>query len=244
MVVQRRQPWEAFHPIAEMEFMPFRDAGRGRSDFNLSIQDCLWGFWKATHYGLCDLNEFSLEDYEYYEKVENGDWNWITPHFIAFASPVDTVWMKKGGPSQQAATCSSQPTQNGSQTHGRSQSHSRIGSQPFSSSMSSSSSSSTSSSLQKKLPTPFLNCLEYFSDNRVKTIVRLNNPLYDKNTFLERGFEHVELYFDDGTNPTDEIVRKFLEISDRNIEAGGVVAVHVSDRSQNTTSGCLPKSSH
>ncbi|KAG8923707.1 cell division control protein 14 [Tulasnella sp. 418] len=228
MIVQRRQPWEAFHPIAEMEFMPFRDAGRGRSDFNLSIQDCLWGFWKATHFGLCDLNEFSLEDYEYYEKVENGDWNWVTPHFIAFASPVDTVWMKNGGPHQ---------AQNGSElcqgqnnrplaTHNRSQSTSRAGSNgPLASSISSSS-SSTSSSLQKKLPTPFLNCLEYFNAKNVKLIIRLNNPLYDKNTFLERGMDHMELYFDDGTNPTDEIVRKFIDVSEQVIESGGVVAVH------------------
>ncbi|KAG8910546.1 cell division control protein 14, partial [Tulasnella sp. 408] len=209
-IVQRRQPWEAFHPIAEMEFMPFRDAGRGRSDFNLSIQDCLYGFWKATQFGLCDLNEFSLEDYEYYEKVENGDWNWITPHFIAFASPVDTVWMKNGGPNQQCNGSRAGSTQP--------QSQGRAGSQP--------STSSSSSSLQKKLPTPFLNCLEYFSERGIKVIVRLNNPLYDKNTFLERGLEHVELYFDDGTNPTDEIVRKFIDLSDRAIDAGGVVAVH------------------
>lgn len=191
--------------------MPFRDAGRGRSDFNLSIQDCLYGFWKATQFGLCDLNEFSLGDYEYYEKVENGDWNWITPHFIAFASPVDTVWMKNGGPNQQ------QP--NGSRAGStQPQSQGRAGSQP--------STSSSSSSLQKKLPTPFLNCLDYFSERGIKVIVRLNNSLYDKNTFLEKGFEHVELYFDDGTNPTDEIVRKFIDLSDRAIDAGGVVAVH------------------
>ncbi|KAG9014961.1 cell division control protein 14 [Tulasnella sp. JGI-2019a] len=215
-IVQRRQPWEAFHPIAEMEFMPFRDAGRGRSDFNLSIQDCLYGFWKATQYGLCDLNEFSLEDYEYYEKVENGDWNWITPHFIAFASPVDTVWMRNGGPS--AAT-------NGNSRAGSSQPQSR-GQTPGGTQSNGLSSSGSTSSLQKKLPTPFLNCLEYFNERGIKSVVRLNNPLYDKNTFIEKGFEHIELYFDDGTNPTDEIVRKFLDLSDKTIESGGVVAVH------------------
>ena len=95
MIVHRRAPWEAFHPIAELEFMPFRDAGRGPSDFSLNIQDCLWGLWKAMQHGLCDMNEFNVEDYEFYEKVENGDWNWLTPNFIAFASPVDTAWIKK-----------------------------------------------------------------------------------------------------------------------------------------------------
>jgi cell division cycle 14 len=37
----------------------------------------------------------------------------------------------------------------------------------------------------------------------------------------------MELYFDDGTNPTDEIVRTFIDVADRVIEGGGVVAVHV-----------------
>ena len=89
MIVQKKAPWEAFQPLAELEFRPFRDAGRGCADFNLSIQDCLWGMWKAMQNGLCDMNEFDVDDYEYYEKVENGDWNWITPTFIAFASPFE-----------------------------------------------------------------------------------------------------------------------------------------------------------
>lgn len=66
LIVLHRPPWEAFQPISELEFMSFRDgmswatlpvrdidlrsftAGRGKSDFNLSIHDCLWGFWKVT----------------------------------------------------------------------------------------------------------------------------------------------------------------------------------------------------
>lgn len=192
MIVRRQAPWEAFHPIAELEFMPFRDAGRGRSDFNLSIQDCLWGVWKAMQNGLCDMNEFSVEDYEYYEKVENGDWNWITPGFIAFASPVDPTWarriLKEDGT----------PFTNGTDT-----------------------------ALQRRLPTPFLNCLDYFEKRKVKLVVRLNNALYDKAVFTDRGIDHLDLYFDDGTNPTDEIVRKFIQVSDPIIEQKGVVAVHV-----------------
>ena len=61
----------------------------------MSIQDCLWGIYKAMQNGLCDMNEFDVEDYEFYEKVENGDWNWLTPNFIAFASPVDPYFIKK-----------------------------------------------------------------------------------------------------------------------------------------------------
>lgn len=199
MIVKRRAPWEAFQPIAELEIMPFRDAGRGQSDFHLSIQDCLWGVWKAMQYGLCDMNKFSVDDYEFYEKVENGDWNWITPSFIAFASPVETAYLKavkEGG-----MTCSS-PARGGTPN-------------------------TPGTALQRKLPTPFLNCLDYFERRGIKLVVRLNNMLYDKGHFTDRGIEHLELYFDDGTNPTDEIVRKFIDMADPIVESGGVVAVHV-----------------
>ncbi|CDO74084.1 hypothetical protein BN946_scf185043.g134 [Trametes cinnabarina] len=198
MIVQQRPPWEAFHPIAEIEFMPFRDAGRGRSDFNLSIQDCLWGIYKAMQNSLLDMNEFDVEDYEYYEKVENGDWNWLTPNFIAFASPVDPIWLKKekDKKEQENMVPPSSPNKMGNLA------------------------------LQRKLPTPFQNCLDYFERQNVKLVVRLNNPLYDAQLFRERGINHVGLYFDDGTNPTDEIVRKFIDMSDEVIESGGVVAVH------------------
>lgn len=179
-------PWEAFRPIAELEFMTFRDAGRGCSDFNLSVQDCLWGMWKAVQNGLCDMSSFSVEEYEFYEKVENGDWNWITPGFIAFASPSDPEFIKSKRDGVKSATA-----------------------------------------LHRRLPTPFQNCLKYFEERGVKLVVRLNNMLYDRATFLERNIDHVELFFEDGTNPTDEIVRSFIDMSDRVIGAGGVVAVHV-----------------
>lgn len=197
MIVQKKAPWEAFQPVAELEFMPFRDAGRGYSDFNLSIQDCLWGMWKAMQNGLCDMNEFSVDDYEYYEKVENGDWNWLTPSFIAFASPVEPIWVKRmqSGDKEDGTTTAS-PTRN-------------------------------DSALQRKLPAPFQNCLDYFEARGVKLVVRLNNMLYDKKHFQERGIRHEELYFDDGTNPTDEIVRKFINLADEVVEAGGAIAVHV-----------------
>ncbi|CAG7848256.1 Tyrosine-protein phosphatase CDC14 [Serendipita indica DSM 11827] len=185
MIVLRRPPWEAFQPIAEMEFMPFRDAGRAKPDFDLTIQDCLWGFWKALQNGLTDMNQFSVEEYEYYEKVENGDWNWITPGFIAFASPVETNWIKK---------------QNGERVN--------------------------NSALERRLPTAFSNCLEYFEKKGVQLVIRLNHPLYDKQHFIDHGMEHLELYFDDGTNPSDDIVRKFIQVSDPIISNGGVVAIH------------------
>ena len=34
------------------------------------------------------------------------------------------------------------------------------------------------------------------------------------------------VYFDDGTNPTMEMCREFIDLADRTIREGGVVAVH------------------
>ena len=202
LIVQQRAPWDAFQPLAELEFQPFRDAGRGRADFNLSIQDCLWGMYKAIQNGLCDLSEFDVGEYEHYEKVENGDWNWITPGFIAFASPIDHSWIK----AQKEARIANDGRTDQSPTRA---------------------SPKKETALQRKLPTPFMNCLEYFEERNVKLVIRLNNELYDRNTFLERGIDHLEMYFDDGTNPTDEITRRFIEVADGVISSGGVVAVHV-----------------
>ena len=156
--------------------------------------------------GLCDMNDFSVEDYEFYEKVENGDWNWLTPHFIAFASPVDANWLKREKEAKE---------------NGKTSGTSTFTSRPVSSA------NSGNLALQRKLPQPFLNCLDYFEKRNVKIVIRLNTELYDRNTFLDRGIDHMELYFDDGTNPTDEIVKTFIDVADRVIEGGGVVAVHV-----------------
>lgn len=49
---------------------------------------------------------------------------------------------------------------------------------------------------------------------------------YDKRHFTDVGMEHVEMYFDDGTCPTDEIVRDFIDRAVEQIERGKKVAVH------------------
>jgi cell division cycle 14 len=47
---------------------------------------------KAREVGFIDWNsgnsQFSIEEYEHYEQVENGDLNWIVPNkFVAFSGP-------------------------------------------------------------------------------------------------------------------------------------------------------------
>ncbi|KAF2817712.1 tyrosine-protein phosphatase CDC14 [Mytilinidion resinicola] len=89
VLIQSWPPHLALAPIAQMDppCMPFRDAGYSQADYVINIQDVVYGVWKAKEEGLCGLKEFSLEEYEKYERVDMGDFNWLTPSFLAFASP-------------------------------------------------------------------------------------------------------------------------------------------------------------
>ena len=41
-------------------------------------------------FGWYDFKNFSVKEYEFYEKVENGDINWIIPNkFMAFMGPLE-----------------------------------------------------------------------------------------------------------------------------------------------------------
>lgn len=64
---------------------------------------------------------------------------------------------------------------------------------------------------------------DYFKRGGVTDIVRLNNPLYDKNRFVRAGFKHHDLFFTDGSIPPASIVKKFLDIAE---SAKGAVAIH------------------
>ncbi len=63
----------------------------------------------------------------------------------------------------------------------------------------------------------------YFRKNNVTTIIRLNKKLYDANRFLDNGFDHRDLFFIDGSTPSDAIMREFLEICEN---SKGAIAVH------------------
>lgn len=91
----RWPPADVLHPIACLELQPFRDAGYARADYHLSVQSVIYGIYRAINCHLLDLATFDLAAYETYEKVENGDWNWITPGFLAFASPVEQGYPPK-----------------------------------------------------------------------------------------------------------------------------------------------------
>jgi cell division cycle 14 len=61
-----------------------------------------------------------------------------------------------------------------------------------------------------------------FREMGVSHIVRLNKQFYDASAFTEAGFRFTELYFPDGTTPSDDIVDRFFRIA----EGDDVVALH------------------
>ena len=63
----------------------------------------------------------------------------------------------------------------------------------------------------------------YFRLHNVTTIVRLNKKIYDAKRFSRAGFRHEDLFFIDGSTPSDDIMFKFIEACET---SPGGVAVH------------------
>ena len=63
----------------------------------------------------------------------------------------------------------------------------------------------------------------YFRKRNVTTIVRLNKKIYDSKRFIDANFEHYDLFFSDGSTPSDAITLKFLTIAE---QAKGAIAIH------------------
>ncbi|TAQ83229.1 hypothetical protein B7494_g8447 [Chlorociboria aeruginascens] len=92
ILIQNWAPHLALSPMAQADppLMPFRDAGYSQADYGITIQDVVYGVWRAKEQGFCSMSAFDLEEYERYERVDQGDFNWLTPDFLAFASPQHT----------------------------------------------------------------------------------------------------------------------------------------------------------
>lgn len=57
----------------------------------------------------------------------------------------------------------------------------------------------------------------------VSCIVRFNSKCYDRNVFLMNGIRHVDLYYEDGGNPSEDILQAFLQLCENE---RGAIAVH------------------
>ncbi|GLH16020.1 Dual specificity protein phosphatase CDC14A, partial [Gryllus bimaculatus] len=169
-----KTPDEAYRPLiggSSPPFLPFRDASFGLSVYHVTLLDCLNAVYKALNLGFFNFEDFDVEEYEYYERVENGDLNWIVPQkFIAFCGPHAKSKIENGYPLHSPETY-----------------------------------------------------FTYFRRNNVSSVVRLNKKIYDAARFTDAGFEHRDLFFIDGSTPSDQILRQFINISEN---APGAVAVH------------------
>ncbi|XP_041847323.1 dual specificity protein phosphatase CDC14AB-like isoform X2 [Melanotaenia boesemani] len=174
VIYLKRSPEDAYRTLISGNntvYLPFRDAAVGECSFNLTVLDCLQGIRKALQHGFLDFEHFSAEEYEHYERVENGDINWIVPgKVLAFSSPHPRSKMENGFPLH--------------------------------------------------APEAYF---EYFHQNDVTAVVRLNRKLYESRQFEDAGFEHHDLFFLDGSTPSDLIVRRFLHVCE---STEGAVAVH------------------
>ncbi|KAJ4459019.1 putative Dual specificity protein phosphatase CDC14A [Paratrimastix pyriformis] len=197
-----RTPDDAYRPFlgAYPPFPPFRDASYGLSTFNLTILECLKGLAKARANNFFDFSNFDVNEYEYYERVENGDLNWIVPgKFIAFSGPSNTEVNQENG------ICTHTPEfyipyfkQSGVTAVVRLNKRMYDRKRFVDAGLSRRSHEPRLKPLSLK-PPPCLLC----------------SP--------RPGLNHYELYFVDGGIPSESIVRRFLEIAETE---PGVVSVH------------------
>nr|XP_013054238.2 dual specificity protein phosphatase CDC14B isoform X5 [Anser cygnoides] len=173
IIYLRESPEDVYRLIlaGSVSYLPFRDASFGTCSFHLTLLDCFHAISKALQCGFLDFDVFDVNEYEHYERAENGDFNWIIPNkFIAFSGPHSRSKIENGYPHH--------------------------------------------------APEAYF---PYFRKHKVTTIIRLNKKMYDAKRFTDAGFEHFDLFFADGSTPSDTIVKTFLNICEN---AEGVVAVH------------------
>ncbi|NXY43226.1 CC14A phosphatase, partial [Ceuthmochares aereus] len=174
VIYLKKSPEEAYRTLlsgSNPPYLPFRDASFGNCTYNLTILDCLQGINKALQHGFFDFKTFDVDEYEHYERVENGDFNWIIPgKFLAFSGPHPKSKLENGYPLH--------------------------------------------------APEAYF---PYFKKHNVTTIIRLNKKIYEAKRFTDAGFEHYDLFFTDGSTPSDGIVQRFLNICEN---ADSAVAVH------------------
>ena len=79
--------WEGFMRY-EPNFRSYRDASAGPCTYKLKAFEVVKGFEIGIKLGWYDFTKFDHLEYEYYERVQNGDINWVIPNkFIAFMGP-------------------------------------------------------------------------------------------------------------------------------------------------------------
>lgn len=148
-------------------FKQFMDASQIPCRYTISIDYFFYAIGKARALNFFDFEDFDVNEYDMYEKMQYGDMNWLVPRkFLAFIGP-NTNEILTGHPPQYY--------------------------------------------------------LKYFLKNDIRTVIRLNNKMYDSIVFSNAGIEHFDLIYADGTTPSRDILLKFLYIVET---APSAIAVH------------------
>ncbi|RLN89933.1 hypothetical protein BBJ28_00004617, partial [Nothophytophthora sp. Chile5] len=153
----------------------FRDASCGVCSFFLTALDCARAVHRAVHTSIWSFRSFSIEEYEKFDRLENGDMNWILPgKLLAFSGPQRERIVLDG--------------ESGAST---------------------------------------LLARDYAAKFRamgVTCVVRFNEmATYDRKAFVHAGLRHLDLQFPDGSNPSDDVLDRFIRTCERE---SGAVAVH------------------
>ena len=91
-----KDAWKFLEDV-QPPFVPFRDAINGECTYNCTILDCLRGLECAIKLKWYDHPTFNVKLYEEYERVDNGDMNWVVPgKFLAFSSPSPSQYDQEG----------------------------------------------------------------------------------------------------------------------------------------------------
>ncbi|XP_062539664.1 mucin-5AC isoform X2 [Armigeres subalbatus] len=103
VIYLKRTPDEALKPLTSgcnvLTYTKFCDASYVYSGYRISLYDCIHAVAKALDAGFFRFDDFDAQQYEYYERVENGDFNWIVPDkFLAFCGPHSKSRLDNGYP--------------------------------------------------------------------------------------------------------------------------------------------------
>lgn len=101
MILLGMEPEDVCEPFKMLNppLVPFRDASYNPSTYDLHVKDVVAGMHQAILNKFVDLSDFDPDTYEYYGRVEHGDFNWIVDSkFISMAGPHNIRYVSQGYP--------------------------------------------------------------------------------------------------------------------------------------------------
>lgn len=99
-----RSPEEAYRPFQAVTppLAPWHDASPTVDTFHLTTLDVLRGIAKARECSFFSHDAFEIDEYEHYERVENGDMNWSERRGAAGGPLRDACYTCRAPPSPQS----------------------------------------------------------------------------------------------------------------------------------------------